>query len=272
MKLHLSSIYIYPIKSFPAVMLREAEALDRGLADDRRWMLVDNSGRFISLREERKLLDFAISSEGNNWRIGYQDAALIIPKELPEGESWEVQIWDDHVQAIKGPGKWDQWFEERLGYSCHLVYMPPKGHRPVKQQWALRDEEVSFADGYPYLIVNEESVRELERRAGIRLDIRRFRPNLVLSGGNPFDEFRYRRLSIGEVVFNGLKPCIRCVVTTLDPDTGEQGKEPLKTLAEMKIDGKVVFGQHASVNAPGTVRVGDTVEITARKDSPYDPL
>jgi uncharacterized protein YcbX len=268
----VSSLFIYPIKSLPGVAMEEAVAQDRGLEGDRRWMLVDDSGRFISLREERKMAAFEIREAENNWIIGQGGQSLRIPKELSHGLPLKVTIWEDEVEAWKGEDNWDSWFSMVLERPCRLVYMPVKAHRPVKKQWQLGKEEVSFADGYPYLIVNERSLRDLEEKTKMTMDVRRFRPNLVLSGGDAYDEFLYRELAIGEAILNGLKPCERCVVVTLDPETGVQDKEPLKTLAQQRVNGKAVFGQHASLLKSGMIRRGDEVHIKQYKESPYDPL
>ncbi len=270
--LKLSAIYIYPVKSMPAVALKEAEARGRGLAGDRRWMLTDAQGRFISLREERKLLSFRISDAGDSWKIERENNSMYLPCVPDQGEMQQVRIWDDEVLALEGKREWSDWFSHELERECRLVYMSPDSHRPVRAEWQLENEEVSFADGYPYLIINEASVRELESQTEEKMDILRFRPNLVIAGGESNSEFFYRELSAGSAVFNGLKPCARCVVTTLDPNTGAQGVEPLRTLARNKINGKVVFGQHASLKEAGKVRVGDEVKVLRFKDSPYGPL
>ncbi len=272
MPLNLSAIYIYPVKSLPPVSVHDAVAEDRGLAGDRRWMLVDEGGRFISLREERQLLHFVMEEHGQEWCIRYGDTSLLIPKILTSGKEMTVTIWEDSVLAWEGEAQWSEWFSSVLGRTCKLVYMPPEGHRPVKSTWQLANEEVSFADGYPYLLVNDASLTALSEKTGKFMDARRFRPNLVFSGGAVYDEFTYREVAIGEVILNGLKPCIRCVVVTLDPETGEQSKEPLKTLATEAIEGNVVFGQHATIKRAGCLSIGDTVTILKRKDSPYEPL
>lgn len=272
MEPQLASIFIYPIKSLPGISVQEAEAENRGLAGDRRYMLVDETDQFISLREEKVFLTFQVAEEDGQWKIIHGEEYVLIPKIPEEGEDLTVKIWDEKVQAWRVNKEWDAWFSTRFGRDIRLVYMPPTSHRLLKQQWRLADEEVSFADGYPYLIVNDQSLKALEEKTGQDMDIRRFRPNLVISGVGASEEFLYRAISVGEATFNGLKPCERCVVTTLDPDTGEQGKQPLKTLATMKIDGKVVFGQHGSLQKPGKIRVGDTVKILRRKETPYGPL
>jgi uncharacterized protein len=268
----LASIFIYPIKSFPGIAVQKAQTENRGLEGDRRYMLIDETAQFISVREEKGFLSFQIAEDGAYWRISHSQESMLIPKIPEKGEELTVRIWDDKVHAWRIDDIFDSWFSRHLGRACRLVYMPHNGHRLIKQQWRLSAEEVSFADGYPYLIINDQSLKDLEKKSGHPMDVRRFRANLVISGVGAGEEFFYREIVVGEVIFNGLKPCERCVVTTLDPDTGAQGKEPLTTLAKMKIEGKVVFGQHATLLKSGIIRIGDDVRITRRKESPYSPL
>ncbi len=272
MELNLSAIYIYPVKSLPAVPVETARAGDLGLQGDRRWMLCDDNGRFISLREEKKMTRFRIAPASDAWQIGWENDSVIIPRELQSGDARRVTIWEDEVNVLAGKPEWDAWFSDKLGRTCQLVYRHDGGSRLVKERWRTGTEEVSFADGYPYLLVGESSLKALESETGQTLDILRFRPNLVVSGDAPYAEFTYRQLQVGEAVLNGLKPCERCVVTTIDPATGQQGKEPLRTLARSRVEGKVVFGQHASLYRPGTINTGDKVIILRHKESPYESL
>ncbi|MTI20032.1 MOSC domain-containing protein [Fulvivirga sp. RKSG066] len=273
-KRYLSQIYIYPIKSLPGIRLNEAEVQEKGLKYDRRWMLVDSDGEFITMRKNRKLLKFFVNKTSLGYDIGceFHKSTIQIPFELTEGTEINVSIWGDKIKAIEGNTGWNDWFSEALRESCTLVYFPEEAKRPIKDKWQVNNESVSLADGYPYLVIGESSLDRLNQKLAQPLDISRFRPNLVFKGGEPYEEFNWKDFKIGDVAFKGLKPCARCVVTTLDPDTGESGLEPLKTLATQKIDDKVVFGQHTLALEEGSVKVGDEIEINSTKDSPYDPL
>jgi len=273
-KRYLSEIYIYPIKSMPGIRLSEAHVMKKGLKHDRRWMLVDKEGKFITVRKQRKLLKFQVTeaSLGYDIETEFHKSSIQIPFELEEGAKINVKIWKDEVTALEGKQGWNDWFSEALGEPCTLVYLPEDSPRPIKKQWQVNNESVSFADGYPYLVVGQSSLDSLNQKIEEPLEILRFRPNLVFKGGEPYEEFKIKDFKIGDVSFKGLKPCARCVVTTLDPKTGESGLEPLKTLAKQKINNKLVFGQHTIAIDEGVIKVGDTLEILSTKDSPYDPL
>ena len=270
----LKEIWIYPVKSLPGISLDMAAVTEKGLEMDRRFMLTDSSGRFISLRERKDLYRFELSLQGDSILISHpnQPDTLRIHPFPSAGVETSVEIWDDKVTVIEPDTTWSSWFSRALGDSCRLVYMPDNSGRMIKSDWHTGMDTVSFADGYAFLAVGESSLNSISSESGIEIDVRRFRPNLVVSGSPAYDEFYWDKMTIGKVLFQGLKPCERCLVTTIDPVTFESGKEPLRSLASRKINDKVVFGQHLSAANKGTIRLGDPVEVVSRKDSPYDPV
>ncbi|UII21750.1 MOSC domain-containing protein [Fulvivirga ligni] len=271
----LNDIIIYPIKSLAGVRLNEAKVEPRGLKYDRRYMLVDENNRFITARKFPELLMFTISMEENSFKIKDRESgdSLNIPLEYQgKGPLVKVTVWDDTVDAVICDEDWGSWLSERVGIDCKLVYMPDSSERPIGQNWSINNEIVSFADGYPLLVIGSESVHNLNEKIGTPMSVDRFRGNLIFSGGEAYDEFRWKDFVIGENRFRGLKPCVRCVLTTIDPVTGEKGKEPFTALATQKVDGKVVFGQHAVAVDFGEIKVGDDIKVNSYKDSPYDPL
>ncbi|MBL3655050.1 MOSC domain-containing protein [Fulvivirga sediminis] len=270
----MNEIIIYPIKSLPGVRLNEAKVESRGLQYDRRYMLVDENNRFITARKHSELLSFVVTMEMNGFKIKDRESGdcLTIPFQYENGKPVEVSIWDDTVDAIECEEEWGSWIGEKAGLACKLVYMPDSSQRRISGQWSTGDETVSFADGYPILMIGSESLHDINEKAGAHLSVDRFRGNLIFSGGEAYDELRWKDFKIGYNNFKGLKPCVRCVLTTIDPITGERGKEPLATLAKQKVDGKVVFGQHAIPIDFGEIKVGDDIEVLSYKDSPYDPL
>lgn len=273
-KKYLDALYIYPIKSLPGVRLEHAEVTQKGLKHDRRWMLVDKDLQFITVRKNRKLIHFDMHMTSLGLEVGtkFHKSILTLPFSIEEGNRHRAKIWEDEVEVIEGQPGWNEWFSEVLGEACMLVFMPEESQRPIKEKWQVNKEQVSLADGYPYLITTRSSMHELNVKMGKELDIERFRPNIVIEGTQANEEYLWSDFSIGEVEFKGLKPCERCVVTTIDPKTGDMGKEPLQTLAKEKVDNKVVFGQHALTLTEGTIRIGDLVEVKSTKKSPYDPL
>ncbi|MDX1629649.1 MAG: MOSC domain-containing protein [Fulvivirga sp.] len=260
-KKYLKAIYIYPIKSLPGVRVDAAWVMQKGLNYDRRWMLVDEHNQFISLRKERKLVKFhlTINPRGFNISSHFLKSSIELPHSLDDGKEIKAKIWDDEVMVIEDGHGWSKWFSEALERPCKLVYFPEKNQRPVNEKYQIQNESVSLADGYPYLIAGQESLGALNQQLPEPIGIERFRPNLVFNGGKPFEEFEWKNFTIGNVRFQGLKPCERCVVTTIDPKTGEKGKEPLRSLAKRKVNDKIVFGQHALALEDGEIKMGDEI-------------
>jgi uncharacterized protein YcbX len=158
-----------------------------------------------------------------------------------------------------------EWFFEALGKEVRLVLIDDKTSRPVDPEYALNGEEVSFADGFPYLITNQASLDDLNSRLDFPVPMERFRPNLVISGAQPYEEDNWDKIYAGSAVFKVVKPCGRCVVTTIDQDTAEKGSEPLKTLSTYrKINNKIIFGQNAVLVKSGSIVKGDEIKVTFR--------
>jgi hypothetical protein len=173
-----------------------------------------------------------------------------------------VKVWDDVVQAISAGDESKIWFSEFLGSPCQLVFMPEESKRPIEPGYAQNGDIVSFADAFPLLLISQSSLDDLNSRLEKPVPMNRFRPNIVVKGCSPFDEDNWKRINIGGLVLRLAKACSRCVTTTVDQETGIQGKEPLATLSQYrKIDGEVHFGQNAVPESSGTLCIGDSVEI-----------
>ena len=270
-KLYLSDIYVYPIKSLGGIHLEEAQVTEKGLNHDRRWMLLEaDSGNFMTIRRFSEFLFFRVNLQEEGYSVEYRGEFLSIPFSIEQGNCLKTKVWDDDVEVIEGKDEWNQWFSQRLGKKCKLVYMPPGSRRLIKSQWG--SQAVSFADGYPYLIIGKASLEALNNKLTAPIEMERFRPNLVFQGGQSYEEFNWSVFDIGDCRFQGLKPCARCVVTTYDLTTGEKGKEPLLTLSKQKIDNKLVFGQHATAMEHKYIKVGDKIIVHQYKDSPFEPL
>ena len=266
----LSDIYIYPIKSLGAIRLDNTKTTEKGLQYDRRWMLIDTENNFMTIRRNVEFLFFKLSMTDHGFRVAYKGDALEVPFDFHSDEEITCSVWDDEVIALKGKSNWNKWFSEKIGRPCSLVYMPEESNRVIKPMWG--GTSVSFADGYPLLVVGEESLKELNHKLESPVEMMRFRPNLVFNGGKAYDEFNWSTFKIGEVEFQGLKPCARCIVTTYDPKTGEKDREPLLTLSKQKIDGNIVFGQHSKSVDSGVISEGDSIKILSHKSEPYAPI
>lgn len=264
--LTLSELWIYPIKSLAGISLSSAKAKPLGLEHDRRWMLVDAGGRFVSQRTFPRMATLAVALDETRLRVWHReqpDDALLIPYQTASSATIRVEIWDDTVEALLVSEAADRWFSEKLGTPLRLVFLPEAPRRAVDPRYALAHDHVSFADGYPYLIISQASLDDLNRRLPEPIGMQRFRPNLVVQGALPYAEDHWTDFRIGEVTFGGVKPCARCVLTTLDPVSLEKGPEPLKTLATYrKQDNKILFGMNTLlVGQEGLLRVGDPIHL-----------
>jgi len=223
-------------------------------------MIVDQSGKFVTQRELPQLALVDATFEGENLRLaapGHPE--LVLPLRHESGESREVQVWRDNAVGV-AHALGSAWFSDYLGAPHELVYMPEHHHRQVNPARANPSDIVSFADAYPFLVISEASLADLNARLERPLSMERFRPNIVIAGSEPFAEDGFAQVRIGEISFRGPKRCDRCVVTTIDPLTGERGKEPLRTLAKYRLeDQKVWFGMNLIHDNIGVLRVGDAV-------------
>lgn len=259
----VQNLYLYPIKSLGGIAVQEAQVEERGFKFDRRWMLVNKKGDFITQRQypQLALLQVALSEmqlevfskRDPSQRIAFA-LGLVSDKEL------QVSIWGDQVLARVVSAEVSRWFSDFLEMELDLVVMPESSHRKLDPRYAVKEESVSFADGMPYVMIGQASLDELNCRLPDPVGMDRFRPNLVFSGGEAYAEDKFKKLQIGEVEFQVVKPCARCVMITVDQEKGAKGKEPLATLATYRSQGaKVYFGQNAVALTQGIVRVGDPI-------------
>ena len=263
--MQLSALYSYPIKGIAGRNLTEAELEPRGLRDDRRWLLVDADGRFLSQRELPAMALLNAQPHAEGWHLqapGQPDHVLRKP--AANAARLAVTIWADAVDAALADAASAQWFSAVLGQPVRVVYMDTAAVRPVDPDYAQRGDQVSFADGFPLLVANEASLADLSARVGEPLSMARFRPNLVIRGAEAWAEDSWRRLRIGAVELDLVKPCARCQVTTLDPGSAiaHPRQEPLRTLAQFrKQQGKVMFAVNAIPRHLGRLVLGQHVEV-----------
>ncbi|MCE7863823.1 MAG: MOSC domain-containing protein [Bacteroidetes bacterium CHB5] len=262
----LSELWIYPIKSFAGIRVKQAVVKPKGLQYDRRWMLVDENGKFITQRENphMALFDLAIQNQQIVISARLTGKQLVIPLVAPEiKEVQNVVIWGDEVEAVEPDKNYSQWFTEQLNLKCRLVFFPEANKRDVDPHYASNNEQVGFADGYPILIIGQSSLNDLNSRLDEPIEMRRFRPNFVFTGGQPFEEDNWRNFNIGTNRFKVVKPCARCVLTTINPETGQKGREPLFTLSKYRREGnKLLFGQNViALNHNNQLREGDEITL-----------
>lgn len=262
----LTSLHIYPIKSLKGIALNEARIERRGLQYDRRWMLVDVNNKFLTQREFPKMATISVGIEPHGLKIDSNDKnSLFVPFDVEPSETAEVEVWQSRCPADFVSAEADRWFSEVLDTECRLVYMSDQSVRTIDRDYAItKDDVVSFADGYPFLIANEASLAELNSRLTNVVGMNRFRPNFVVNGSKAFVEDDWKTVTIGSTNFHVAKPCGRCVITTVDQQTGiKDGIEPLKTLASFRTrNTSVLFGQNLIARSEGgVVRLGDAVVV-----------
>ncbi len=274
--MYLSEINIYPIKSLAGITLESSQIERRGLEFDRRWMLIDEDNKFLTQREFPKMAAVKTEIAQGGLRVSGGKEILSIAFEPQSSEIETVKIWSSRCRARIYESGVNDWFSDILQTKCRLALMPEETRRKVNYFYAVnRDDHVSFADGYPFLLIGENSLADLNSRLAEPLPMNRFRPNLVVADAEGFAEDSWKRIKIGASVFHVVKPCARCVITTIDQQIGEKdGKEPLKTLADFRtpkrsVKKKILFGQNLIAEKAGDVlRVGDKIEVLETKRAP----
>lgn len=261
--IYLSQLHVYPIKSAGGIPLEVSDVDWRGLRHDRRWMLVDEAGRFMSQRRYPRMALVRVRIEPDHLIVDAPDMLpLEVPLQPPDRKLRLAQVWGDLVEVSTVGDEADSWFGKFLGVRCSLVCLPDESIRPVDPAYGGTEDQVGLADGFPFLLVSEASLDDLNARLEHPLPVNRFRPNLVVGDCEPFAEDGWRLIRIGEITLRVVKPCARCTITTVDQRTAVTSKEPLRTLARFRRAGnKVLFGQNLIHDHTGTLRTGDPVEV-----------
>jgi uncharacterized protein YcbX len=264
MTARLGSLRIYPLKSAAPLFPERATVTARGLVGDRRWMIVDAAGRFVTARKHPRLVLIRAALEGDSLFLqapGMPDGRIAADAQAARVD---VMVWDDTVAVQRATAEADRWISDYLGFAARFVHMDETVSRQVSPKHAQPGDVVSFADGYPVLLITQASLDGLNARLAAPVPMRRFRPNLVIEGSTAFAEDGWKRIRIGDVEFRVVKPCSRCILTTIDPQTGERSadREPLATLQKYRAqaDG-AMFGQNLVNDSNGRLEVGMPVEI-----------
>ncbi|KQU55925.1 hypothetical protein ASG67_07470 [Sphingomonas sp. Leaf339] len=272
----LSGVFRYPVKSVRGHSLAEALVEHRGIAGDRRWMLIDANGRFLTRRQfpQMALLDVTVGDGPilfDHPTLGRCEAG--IPGS--DAETATASVWRDTLPVRLGNPAADAFLTAALGRPVRLAYQPDDSVRPIDPAWSRPGEHVSLADGFPLLVTTDASLAALNERLVTPVTMARFRPSIVIAGAEAWAEDRWRRIRIGGVVLRIAKPCSRCIIVTQQPLTGERldGNEPLTTLRAMGHAGTggIMFGQNAIADRIGTIRVGDEVEVLEDGRATSDP-
>ena len=269
--LTVTSLTIYPVKSLAGISVHSAQLENRGFKYDREWMVVTESGQFLTQRElaPMALIQTAILEHTLRLTMPLGDSIevpLSIEKAQAGAKIVDVKVWKDNCKALDQGDEVAGMLSRYLEKKVRLVRMEPAFKRIVDQEYAdSADNVVSFADAFPVLVIGDESLAELNRRLEYPLPMNRFRPNITVGGSAPFAEDEWSEIAIDHVKLSIVKACDRCQITTIDQDTAEASKEPLKTLSLFrKVDGKVMFGQNAIPQNNGEIRLGDKVLVKAK--------
>ena len=271
MVLQVSQLWHYPLKSAQGLALHTAAMYAHGLEQDRRWLIVDAAGRMLTQRQQPQLGALQVQVVAGCLVISWAGQSLTA-QPLPEVTEI-VQVWDDHLTAYAVASNVNQQLSGWLGLAVRLVYCPDKAQRPVDPHYAV-GQHTGFSDGFPLLLLSQASLDALSVAWGAPVDVRRFRPNLVVAGDcAAFAEDRWASLQIGELLFDLVKPCQRCVIPTLDPDQQHATPGFAKFLAQQRrhSDGKIYLGQNMVLRQAkqvtdftkklGQLNVGDSVEL-----------
>ena len=260
--MEVDSLYIYPIKSMEGIAVKAAELTAKGFKYDRAWMLTDATGRFISQREYPglALMQIKLNDQDLSVRNGHEEISFNL--KTVTGPKLSTSVWKDHFESQEVSSEVSSWFSDMLKSKVKLVTYSESNGRSKHVSSLGRNIEVSYADGYPYLILGTASMDELNARTFIHMSIKRFRPNIVITTQDAHIEDEWKEIQIGDHLIQLVKPCARCDLTTIDPETAEIGQEPLITLSTYRrINRQILFGMNGISHGPGTLNVGDRVEI-----------
>ena len=261
--MRVTGLFVYPLKSARGLALDAATLDDRGIVSDRRWAIVGPEGTVITQRDVPSLATLGAHLVEHGLELSAPGLpALSVGRPL-DAPRVSVRVWESDTEGVPAGPEADGWISRFMGRPGRLVYMPESIERAVSREFGKPGDRVGFADGYPLLLTSESSLGSLNARLEEPVPMDRFRPNLVVDGEVPFEEDSWAVVRVGDVTFRVVKPCARCVVTTVNQKTGVGGKEPLRTLATFRRreDGKVLFGQNLIQDGTGVVRVGDPLEV-----------
>jgi uncharacterized protein len=280
--MHISEINIYPVKSLRGISLEEAIIEERGLRYDRRFMLIDENGGFMTQREFPQMATISTSIKDTGIGLsadGFGEIEILFNDiERLDGERVQSEVWGSPCEGIICNAEINEWLSGAIGEKARLLYMPDDSRRSISPKFIENDEIVSFADGYPFLLIGESTLDDLNSRLETKIPMNRFRPNIVIKGSGAYAEDKWRNIRIGEAEFRSTKPCARCVMTTIDQTNGiSLGKEPLKTLAKYRLakqifpdnyeslhlsENAVLFGQNLVSQSTGKIiRAGDRLTV-----------
>lgn len=261
-ELKLSAIHCYPIKSARGIAVQSATVDRFGLVGDRRWMLVDSSGKFLSQRTVPTMALLEVAAEDGGIHLTWDGESIDVAIPDPRGDCVIAQVWEDTIVAPLADAGVNDWLSARFHQPVRLVHCPDTALRGVEPGYAPPGQLVAFSDGFPLLVISEASLALLNEKLPCPVPMNRFRPNLVIAGAEPHDEDSWRTLRIGGASVSLVKPCSRCAMPSIDQGTAERDPHINRALAAYRRrDGVIYFGMNAISEVGATFRVGQIVEI-----------
>lgn len=261
----LSEIWIYPVKSLGGIRLEESFIEQRGLQYDRRWMVVDQNGTFLTQRSNPKMALLSIIKKDRGFLIFNKtdvENSVFMPFNPVSNQTLNVKVWNDTVEAVTVCDDLDVWLSQHLEKNVRMVYMPDSSQRVMHAEDSYGPALVSFADDFPFLLISQASLDDLNNKLAQPVTMERFRPNFVVAHTMPYAEDQWNNIEIGSAQFLVSKPCERCILINVDQDLAVKGREPLKTLASYRrVDKKILFGQNLTGPDSGRVCEGDLVKV-----------
>jgi len=266
--IEITELYIYPVKSLAGINLKKSELSKLGLQNDRRWLIVDKNGLFMSQRTTAKMATIKTKIYDNQLTLSYNGEDILIPNTSKQNPNISVTVWKDSLDAQHVSDKVDKWLTNILDQPCHLVYMPKNSQRQIDTNFAQDKQYVSFADAFPLLLVSQASIDDLNNRLEKPANINRFRPNIVVDGIKAFEEDSWKEFSINSIDYLVAKPCSRCLMPSINQQTGKQDNIKLLSVLNKyrKFGRKIKFGVNILYKDPAKVnnhyiRVGDTINL-----------
>ncbi len=269
-QIKISQLMVYPVKSTTGTNVSSMQFDAMGPVGDRRWMVVDDQGRFLTQRKLAKMcqIESRLVEQGLTLSAPEMDTIFVCK---PKSELIQVVVWRDTVAAQDCGEKAAHWLSDYLDVSCRLVFMPDLTQRLVSPKHAKNGEIVSLADAYPLLIVSTASLERFNSRLGHDVKMDRFRPNIVVTTTEPHEEDRWKRVSIGGLEISLVSPCSRCIVPSINQQSGEKNPQITETLQQYRRqDHNVYFGMNAIHHTTGEIRLGDEL-IVLEKQSQQTP-
>jgi len=262
----LTQLAIYPVKSTAQISLNTADISPFGLSMDRRWMIIDSNGQMLTQRKYANMCLIKSAISNNTLTLSAPAMPpLTLPLNISASEhpaQLKATVWNDTCNAYNCGTEAAGWLSDFLNTPARLVFFPQHEIRQVDLTYARTGDTTAFSDGFPYLLITQASLDDLNSRLTTPVEMKRFRPNLVVSGTVAFAEDSWKKIRIGDTLFNVVKPCSRCAIPGINPQTAEKTAEPLKTLAGYRLrDNNIYFGQNVIAEGSGVLTVGMEVEV-----------